>query len=258
MEQRICKAKADGRCEGVGGHHCDPHSVGTGCYGKWCEISGTEVSDVACIPYAPEWICDHAGGCQVKKGKWCAFPFEGKTKFQGKRKFPGLGHTLLDALVWKRQPCEWTGFHVKAIPYKPKEDTVEKQYESLKPISIKALEEAGACERELHRFAYLAGMKGFDYTATIYIDDAVEIASKCKGGIQFLIDGGFIREKVLENPFKEVSVHQSHDGDWEIHVSNGSGHSWIMGTLTPHGLRMWNMYTDVFPVNDDGRIKIID
>lgn len=84
------------------------------------------------------------------------------------------------------------------IPYK--EEKVE--YELLKPISIKAMEEAGACERELHRFCFLLH-KLYPEARHCYIDEfnvraALKIASQCEGGIQWLLDKGFIREKEPE------------------------------------------------------------
>jgi hypothetical protein len=92
-----------------------------------------------------------------------------------------------------------------------KEKTVE--YKLLKPVSIKAIEEAGPknCaefRRELHRAAFLSvkmahelGCSGITpYTFEWdELDEVIKLASQRKGGIQFLIDHGFI-EEVVERP----------------------------------------------------------
>ena len=76
------------------------------------------------------------------------------------------------------------------------------EYELLNPISIQALEEAGACERELHRFCYwlhkLYPGERHGYMDDFYVPVALKIASHCEGGVQFLLDKNFIKEKEPE------------------------------------------------------------
>lgn len=90
--------------------------------------------------------------------------------------------------------CAATQRQAKCIPIK-KESPME--YELLGPVSIKALEEAGACERELHRFAFFAINMGLPLHSTTNLDitEVVSIAKRCKNGIPWLIEKGFIREK---------------------------------------------------------------
>jgi hypothetical protein len=75
----------------------------------------------------------------------------------------------------------------------------EPMYEIIKPVSIKALEDAGACERELHRFAFLV-LEHFAtpmyFSETIHsVVVVIKLAKQCSGGIQFLLDKGFIAKK---------------------------------------------------------------
>ena len=100
----------------------------------------------------------------------------------------------------------------------------EPTYTILKPISIKALEEAGACERELHRFVYLYAQfqnkceSGIFFDREINIECVIEFAKQCNGGIQFLLDNGFIEEKVVRPDLKvddKVLVRNSDDMCWE-------------------------------------------
>ena len=89
--------------------------------------------------------------------------------------------------------------HIKEAPVK--------EYTLLKPVSIEALEQAGACERELHRFAFLKakygkmrsnpGTRGAFYSNKIVHEKVIEYAKQCNGGIEFLLEQGFIAEKVV-------------------------------------------------------------
>lgn len=71
------------------------------------------------------------------------------------------------------------------------------KYKMLKPISVFALEEAGACVPELYKFGYLA-MKDYKYREEMALEEAINCASYCDGGIRFLIDKGFIAEDPVE------------------------------------------------------------
>lgn len=87
---------------------------------------------------------------------------------------------------------------VHCIPY-PTPPAKPVEYELLKPISIKLLEEAGFPEQELHRFTFLylqhhPNISKFFY-AEILLGDLLVNAFQCEGGIQFLLDKGFIRVK---------------------------------------------------------------
>lgn len=114
--------------------------------------------------------------------------------------------------------------NIVCIPHK--ETPMEKRYELLKSISIASLEEAGACERELHRFAFLLGkyrakeggvMEGYD--REIRLEDALEIVAQCEGGMQFLVGKGFIREKV--GPFEIGDRVRVTDGSGAMQVESG-------------------------------------
>ena len=75
------------------------------------------------------------------------------------------------------------------------------QYKLLKPVSVKILEEAGACERELHKFAFLAMKACYRYKEKIGLlgpEYLIEIAQECEGGIEWLIEHGFIAEEQSE------------------------------------------------------------
>ena len=60
-------------------------------------------------------------------------------------------------------------------------------------ISVKDLEEAGACTSELHRFAFHVmehGCHGFRHK--LNLDFTMQCAAKCDGGLAWLLDRGFI------------------------------------------------------------------
>jgi len=65
-----------------------------------------------------------------------------------------------------------------------------------KKCSIKILRESSACLREVHRLAFLV----LKYTDLSYEDQLPSDfiwahADKCKGGIQYLLENGYIREQ---------------------------------------------------------------
>jgi hypothetical protein len=59
-------------------------------------------------------------------------------------------------------------------------------------VSVKMIEDAGACEDELHKFAFLAMQWTYNYEHKISFTRLINFASKCNGGIDFLVSKGFI------------------------------------------------------------------
>ena len=85
---------------------------------------------------------------------------------------------------------------VHAIPYV--KEATPMTHELLKPVSIKALEAAGFCKRELHRLCYLFLKEysgSYSYSYEWALTPVLKCASQCEGGMAFLIKHGFIREK---------------------------------------------------------------
>jgi len=148
------------------------------------------------------WICDHAETCKNKDIVWCSKPFDGS--FRG-------GFVYSDTLC----SLHCAPVKVKPIPYHPKE-TPMPEYELIKPVLIKALEEAGFPERELHRFAflYLKRFWNLPYLEALNTVAVIEIASQCEGMTAFLKDKGFIRER--EPELKPCPFCGSHD----VHVED--------------------------------------
>lgn len=125
------------------------------------------------------------------------------------------------------------------------------KYELLKTISIKSLEDAGACERELHRFAFLlAKVRGesnlpFRYETELSVERAVEIAAQCLRGIQFLLDKGFIREveELLPCPFckaQDAQVRRSdHGQNWFVFCNKCEAVGPLSGS-PEQAMKAWN------------------
>lgn len=146
----------------------------------------------------------------------------------------------------------------KAIPYS-KEDPMD--YELVKPVSLKALEEAGACERELHRFAFLLlknsletswGHTSWGYSDTIHIDYVLRIASQCQTGIQFLQEHGFIKHKEPELkpcPFcgsKNIHVYaKNSDGYWYMVECSSCGSRSASHHDKKSAIETWNKRSDL-------------
>jgi hypothetical protein len=210
MTTMICKARLEAKCDTLprcnhgNEHECSDPS-------GYCR----KTNDVQkCVP-VPEalWVCHLHESCQVHDV--CARKKLHKEAFDngicGFSHINGLG---------SRSVCD--------IPYvyPPKEAPAMPEYEILKPVSIKALEESGACERELHRFAFLAikGMRGnrskweYTYEIPLTLDFAISIASQCEGGIDFLLKAVFIKEKV--EPLKVGDRVIVNDGSWSYMLTS--------------------------------------
>lgn len=189
-----------------------------------------------------------------------------KAKAEGRCKGAGFFACKPHSFFYRPEKCGETirncramGYlqQVTCIPYR-KETAME--YELLKPISIKALEEAGACESELHRFTFLATKEfsEFNFSEPIYLEAAIRLASQCTGGIKFLLDKGFIGEKE-KNPFKDrVKVDDIADytritvDGYSAIILNNEGIHVITGLNNLTGLKQ------NIPLDEKGRIRIIN
>ena len=124
-----------------------------------------------------------------------------------------LRHDDCETYDWKVHVDEYHHHYhsYELIPIaEPEEPTKPKAYTILKPVSIKSLENAGGSCPEFKRgladaaILHLRGHSmGCSYTSEIYLEGVIAIAEQIPNAIKFLIDKGFIEEKV---EFKPVTV----------------------------------------------------
>ena len=160
---------------------------------SWCNHAGRYVTDQPHEPAQEQlWVCDHWQTCGKMLFRNCRF-----------RK-PTIHAHFADGN--KTYDCAYHSdglrIHVAIVPYPPKE-AVMPEYELLKPVSIKALEDSGACERELHRFAFEMVKRLFDgaYECDLTLTNTIRFASQCEGGIAFLKEKGFVKVKEPERTY---------------------------------------------------------
>ena len=125
------------------------------------------------------------------------------------------------------------------------------KYKFIKSVSIKALKDAGACEQELHRFAFLVMQQfvspiGFNESLCT-ISVVIKLAEQCKGGVKFLIDKGFIIE--------ETTKYEVNDGSWSIELYKGelNENTCPAGLFSPQQDRNeWHILeTGIFPREEE-------
>ena len=179
-------------------NHKTPHKhEGTGCHScGTCYLA--HIPCGSCIPYPPEpelWVCDHADECP---NTLCVQGKSPNTKVY----FENVG-------AFSPSRCHWVKDKVATLILYQSPKKEPPMWELIKPVSIRSLEDAGMPERELHRFAFLSTKKycgAYHYNYEFPLDDVVDIASQCEGGIAFLIKHGFIREREREKTYKRGDI----------------------------------------------------
>lgn len=89
-----------------------------------------------------------------------------------------------------------------------------------KKCTITNIMQAGACNTEaFHKFCYLIAQAGYGPCEAIPVGVVVECASKCEGGINFLVREGFLHVKKPE-PLKVGDMVEIWDGSYSYTVTS--------------------------------------
>ena len=156
------------------------------------------------------WVCDHGKTCQNERAV-CREPRTADKMFSGLFKdskgwhceYHNTGNStpddsvLVKAIPYKEEavPITYAPYNFQSSPINlssPKEATMPKEYESLKPITLLAMREAGACNSQRFRdFIIKTINAGLQWDDEIPVHLAMRWAKT-----DFLVTKGFVRETV--------------------------------------------------------------
>ena len=212
-------------------------------FAEWDCLRGNRKDDVVCIPYTPE---PELRICSAKKDERCN---------SGCAAGHDVPHEQMDSC--KADRCLGTNFRsLSCVPYQPQSPKEQPMYELIKSVSIKALEQTGMPERELHRLCYLFLKEysgSYSYSYEWALTPVLKCAEKCEGGMAFLVEHGFVREK--ERTLPDLRLRKANDNCYFIETSNGDS---CLLKVTKDGIfRFHSVRPEYgFALEEEGKIAI--